>query len=218
MDRNLSRDGHHLDDRGRLIAALMWYEMFTGVSALDNKGDLTDNSTFVFSYSTTEITGASDINGYNGVEYKGTGLNITAEEERIMKTIAHETVELYKKANETQLAIEAIGTVNENSGEAIAKAETLRAELNKDTLLPNLQTLLDARATYDSLVPEVIPGDLDGTGVVDLEDVTALAQALAGWDNDLNEDALDLNGDGEVNLKDLILLARYVAGWNVTLG
>ena len=51
-----------------------------------------------------------------------------------------------------------------------------------------------------------------------MEDVTALAEALAGWDNDLNEDALDLNGDGVQNLKDLVLLAQYVAGWDVTLG
>ncbi len=217
MDRNLSRDGHHLDDRGRLIAALMWYEMFTGVSALDNKVDLTDNSTFKVSYSTVEITGASDINGYNGVEYKGTGLNITAEEQQIMKTIAHETIELYKKANETQLAIEAIGEVTENSGDAIAKAEALRNELGNDTLLPNLQTLLDARAAFDALTPDVVIGDFSGDGKVDTYDVTALARHFAGWDSDLNEDILDLNGDGVQNLKDLILLARFVAGWDVSI-
>ena len=217
LDRNLSRDGHHLDDRGRLIAALMWYEMFTGVSALDNKVDLTDNSTFVFSYSTTEITGASDINGYNGVEYKGTGLNITAEEQQIMKTIAHETVELYKKTNKTQKAIEAIGEVNAESGEAIETAEALRAELDNDILLPNLQTLLDARAAYDSLVPEEFIGDFDGTGVVDLEDVNLLARHFAGWDSDLDEAVLDLNSDGVQNLKDLVLLAQYVAGWDVSI-
>ena len=50
-----------------------------------------------------------------------------------------------------------------------------------------------------------------------MEDVTALAEALAGWDTTANEDALDVNGDGTVNLKDLVLLAQYVAGWDVDL-
>ncbi len=219
LDRNLSRDGHHLDDRGRLIAALMWYEMFTGVSALDNKVDLTDNSTFVFSYSTAAITGASDINGYNGAEYKGTGLNITAEEQQIMKTIAHETVELYKKANEAQLAIEAIGEVTAESGDAIETAEALRAELNNDTLLPNLQTLLDARAAYDSLgSADDVLGDFDGTGEADLDDVALLAKYFAGWEgvnlDDLDDAKLDISKDGDVNLYDLVKLAQIVAKWS----
>ena len=193
----------------------MWYEMFTGVSALDNKVDLTDNSTFVISYSTAEITGASDINGYNGVEYKGTGLNITAEEERIMKTIAHETVELYKKANEAQLAIEAIGEVTAESGEAIETAETLRTELDNDILLPNLQTLLDARTAYDSLVStDEVLGDFNGTGEADLEDIAALAQYFAGWEGvNLDDAKLDISGDGLVNLYDLVKLAQIVANW-----
>ena len=60
-------------------------------------------------------------------------------------------------------------------------------------------------------------GDIDGTGEVDLSDVTFIAQYFAGWDVDCNTDALDVNGDGAVNLKDLIHLARYVAGWDVEL-
>ncbi len=56
-------------------------------------------------------------------------------------------------------------------------------------------------------------GDIDGTGKVDLSDVTIIARYFAGWDTDCNEAALDVNGDGAVNLKDLIHLARYVAGW-----
>ena len=61
-------------------------------------------------------------------------------------------------------------------------------------------------------------GDLDGDGVVELKDVTALARALAGWGN-AGEVDLDFNNDDVVNLKDLIILARFVAGWEgVTLG
>jgi len=60
-------------------------------------------------------------------------------------------------------------------------------------------------------------GDIDGTGVVDLSDVTNIARYFAGWDVDVNESALDVDGDGLVNLNDLIHLAQYVAGWDVEL-
>ena len=62
-----------------------------------------------------------------------------------------------------------------------------------------------------------VPGDIDGTSEVDMEDVSVLAKYLAGWNVDVNEDALDVSGDGVVNLFDLVLLSQYVAKWDVTL-
>ncbi len=62
-----------------------------------------------------------------------------------------------------------------------------------------------------------VPGNINGEGNVDLYDVNALSQYLAGWSIAVNEEALDVNGDTEVNLKDLVLLAQFVAGWDVTL-
>lgn len=195
---NLNRDGFHLNDKGRLIAALTWYEFFTGISALDAKVDL------------------ANVIGSVG-DTKDVAIGITEEESLIFRTAAHEAVTHFKKANETQKAIKAIGTVTTESKEAIEKAEALRTELNDDDLLPNLQTLLDARAAYDNLAPEVIVGDLSGDGKTDLEDVILLARHFAGWDTDLDETVLDLNGDGVQNLNDLVLLAQYVAGWNVQI-
>lgn len=64
---------------------------------------------------------------------------------------------------------------------------------------------------------ERVLGDIDGTGVVDLTDVTVISQYIAGWNVDCNSAALDVNSDGAVNLKDLVLLAQYVAGWDVVL-
>ena len=71
-----------------------------------------------------------------------------------MKTAAHEAASLYKKANEAQKAIEAIGEVTAESGTAIENANALRAELNNDDLLPNLQTLIDANEAFANLPSE----------------------------------------------------------------
>lgn len=199
MGDNFNRDGYHLNDKGRLVAALTWYETFTGISALDAKVDL------------------ANVIGSVG-DTKGVAIGVTDEESLLMRTAAHEATALFKKANETQLAIEAIGEVNENSGAAIENANTLRAELNDDDLLPNLQTLIDANDAYAEFLLDVIIGDASGDKKVDLSDVTLLAKHLAGWDDAVNADALDVNADGTVNLKDLVLLAQFVAGWDVKLG
>ncbi len=198
MGDNFNRDGYHLNDKGRLVAALTWYETFTGICALDAKVDL------------------ASVIGSVG-DTAGVAIGVTAEESILMRTAAHEAATLYKKANETQLAIEAIGEVTENSGAAIAKANALRAELGDDDLLPNLQTLIDANEAYAEFTPDYVMGDIDGNNKVDLQDVTLLAQYLAGWNVTVNETALDPNGDGEINLNDLVLLAQYVAGWDVVL-
>lgn len=65
-----------------------------------------------------------------------------------------------------------------------------------------------------------VPGNINGddAATVDLDDVVALAQVVAGWQNVVhNPDRCDVNGDGEVTLDDVVLLAQYVAGWDVKL-
>ena len=191
MGDNFNRDGYHLNDKGRLVAALTWYETFTGISALDAKVDL------------------ANVIGSVG-DTTGVAIGVTEEESLLMRTAAHEAAVLFKKANEAQLAIEVIGTVTEESGEAIEKANALRTELNDDDLLPNLQTLIDANAAYDEFVPDVIIGDATGDNQVTLDDVNILAQYLAGWRVEANNDALDVNNDGAVNLKDLVFYGNFV--------
>ena len=195
-EQSLNRDGFHLSDKGRLTAALVWYETFTGISALDAKFDLT-----------TAIGTVSDTADVN--------IGVTAEEDLAIRNAAHEAASLYQKANEAQKAIEAIGTVTEESGEAIANANALREELNDDDLLPNLQTLIDANEAYKNLA--FVAGDITGDATVDLTDVNLLAHHLAGWNVEVNETALDIDGDGLINLNDLILLTQFVAGWDVEL-
>lgn len=65
--------------------------------------------------------------------------------------------------------------------------------------------------------PELTSGDINGDSVIDLKDVTEFARHLAGWENEVNQNALDVDGNGAVNLNDLVVLAQYVAGWDVTI-
>ena len=74
-------------------------------------------------------------------------------------------------------------------------------------------------ATFEvEVLKAYTPGDIDDNGDITLDDVVALAQIVAGWQNVAhNEAALDVNGDGGTTLDDVVLLAQFVAGWNVTL-
>jgi len=61
--------------------------------------------------------------------------------------------------------------------------------------------------------PSFTPGDIDDDQNVNLNDLVALAQKVAGWDTEVNTYALDVNGDGLVNLTDVNHLAQNLAGW-----
>ncbi len=65
------------------------------------------------------------------------------------------------------------------------------------------------------------PGDVDGDGKVNLNDLITLAQYVAGWAEKTNlvynPYALDINGDGEVTLVDVTDFAKFLMGWeNIT--
>ena len=188
---SFTRDGYHLSNIGRVGVALTWFEVFTGISAADTKIDLTTSA-----YATVNENAKSIATGDQ--------LVISAEEAAALKEAAHTAASTYKKANEVQKAIAAIGEVTADSGEAIENAKALRAELNNDGLLPNLQTLKTAITIYMKVNPS-------------LEDVTLLAKYFADWDeavNELDKDHLDISGDGNVNLYDLVKLAQIVAKWS----
>ena len=143
----------------------------------------------------------------------GTVIGITEAEAEIFKTAAHGASELFKKANETQLAINAIGTVTENSGKAIENAVALRTELNNDALLPNIDELLAAVKTYAEIT--VKAGNINSDNAVNLKDLIALARYVAKWNVSVNNRTVDINGDGEVDLSDVTHLAQFLAGWDV---
>jgi len=68
----------------------------------------------------------------------------------------------------------------------------------------------------DIPTPEVVRGDADGDGVLNLSDVTVTLKYLAEWENiTIDETAADTNGNGKVNLTDVSFMLQLIAGWNV---
>ena len=71
---------------------------------------------------------------------------------------------------------------------------------------------------------EIVPGDVNGDGVVDGLDVVRLMKYLAEEIDpatekvfEIHENNADVTGDGKVDEKDLVRLVKYFAGENITL-
>lgn len=65
----------------------------------------------------------------------------------------------------------------------------------------------------------VASGDINGDEKIDLNDVVALAQYVAGWEIEIFVDSANVNhstdaeGNPTIDLNDVVHLAQYVAGW-----
>jgi hypothetical protein len=58
--------------------------------------------------------------------------------------------------------------------------------------------------------PEIIKGDVNGDGKIDMSDVTDLVQYILGNPaENFNADAADVNGDGEIGMPDVMFLVQY---------
>ena len=64
----------------------------------------------------------------------------------------------------------------------------------------------------------VLPGDLNGNGTVEGDDLIQMRSFLIGTLSSVNRIAADVNGDGKVNIMDLIRLRKFLAGADVSLG
>jgi len=64
---------------------------------------------------------------------------------------------------------------------------------------------------------DILWGDVNGDGEIDILDLILLRRYLAGHHVDVTPGA-DVNGDGAIDILDLILLRRYLAGHPVVLG
>lgn len=62
---------------------------------------------------------------------------------------------------------------------------------------------------YDAVTPTPVKGDVDGDGVVNVTDVTALINKILGL-NDYTDTACDLNADGSVKVGDVTTLINII--------
>ena len=75
----------------------------------------------------------------------------------------------------------------------------------------------DIRDVPEKPVGDIVYGDANSDGVVDLTDASLIQQYLAGYDVTV-ETSADANGDGVVDLTDASLIQQYLAGYDVQLG
>ena len=63
--------------------------------------------------------------------------------------------------------------------------------------------------------PEIILGNVTGSGTVSAADVARLRAYLAGYSVEIIREAADVNGDGRITAADVALIRAYLAGYNV---
>ena len=63
-----------------------------------------------------------------------------------------------------------------------------------------------------SLMPiEIIPGDVNGTGIVDIQDLADVIDVILGHPSpDIIMEAVDFNGDGLVDINDVTDMVYYI--------
>lgn len=57
---------------------------------------------------------------------------------------------------------------------------------------------------------KIIPGDVNGDGLVTMKDLTTLQRYVNGWKITIVEEAADLNGDGSISMRDLTALQKLI--------
>ncbi len=71
---------------------------------------------------------------------------------------------------------------------------------------------------YNAVQTEPGYGDVNDDGTVNMKDVLAMRQYLAGLTATINETAADVNDDGEVNMKDVLQVRKFLANLIEHLG
>ena len=79
------------------------------------------------------------------------------------------------------------------------------------------QTSLKGTSTYTIVIPEeptpdIIPGDVNSDGKVNIDDVTDLIDYLLGIAGDNLPEAADVDKDGKVNIDDVTTLIDMLLG------
>lgn len=90
---------------------------------------------------------------------------------------------------------------------------------DKDLLIATKRELGDKlekalHGEIDPPAPQIVKGDANGDGSVDMNDILIIKRAIAGLSSlpDERRSAVDVNGDGKVNAGDILLIKRHIAG------
>ncbi len=67
------------------------------------------------------------------------------------------------------------------------------------------------------VIQSVKPGDVNSDGSVNINDLVRLAQYLANWQVEVDNNAADVTGDDVITINDLVRLAQFLANWDVEL-
>ena len=73
-------------------------------------------------------------------------------------------------------------------------------------------------ATKPTASGDILYGDANSDGAVNMKDVLAIRKCIAGLSADIDLVAADANADGVVNMKDVLSIRKYIAGLIDTLG
>ena len=185
-------------------------------------------STITFT-STTESTTASTSTSKSTTASTSTSKSTTASTSTSKSTSTSTSKSITTSTSITESATTSASvstgissSVSETSPTVSTSGTTVSAETTTSAVQSETTTSTESASSTTettSAVPERIPGDVNGDGIVNLKDVTLIRRSIAGgWNVTIDESAADVNGDHAVNLKDVTLIRRYIAGgWNVTL-
>ncbi|MGO5549765.1 outer membrane protein assembly factor BamB family protein [Lachnospiraceae bacterium LCP19S3_B12] len=167
---------------------------------------------------------------YRVVLYKGDSLPIITTDEGVISDRTDDSANLNLSVNKEGTLYYVIQSSEEAapSEEAILASE-LKAEVKTGAVntIPLTGLKKGAQTVYmmlkdsngaTSLVQKaeieaiVLLGDLNGDGVINVLDVTALANQIAASDTAGLEEVGDINGDGTVNVLDVTALANQISG------
>lgn len=108
-------------------------------------------------------------------------------------------------------------TFRVKDGAELGESEISIEPFTEDIVDGNLDIIPCETVSGTITLTDGVPGDADGDGVLNMQDLGLLMRYLTGWNVEVDTTALDVNRDGKVNNRDFALIQRHLNGWDVEL-
>ena len=150
------------------------------------------------------------------IEPTATEVEPTATE--VEPTESKETTEPTAKPTESKESTEPTDepTVNPTDEPTVAPTVEPTEPVIEPTETPD-ETDVTATATGTG-VADIIYGDANNDGVVNMKDVLTLRKYIAGIEVEIDLATADANADGDINMKDVLSVRKFIAGILTVLG